>query len=261
METIIYYFTGTGNNLYIAKRLKELLGNTDIKPIKALNNNHKISEEYKNVIFCVPSYYSHIPSYVENVLKEVVYQKQQRVYTIIGCGGNRGHSVEDIRELVKNAGKAVSGEYMIILPGSYILSYNAFPKFFIKLEYLFAERKLRKIAEQIKNERCVKLAKTGFFYKESDEPRLQKAIASYAETGKNFVVSEKCKGCTICTKVCPVGNIHMENGRPVFGDNCQLCMACIQWCPNRAIDYNHLAESRRRYHHDEVSLKEIMNNK
>lgn len=35
MSTIIYYFTGTGNSLYCARRIGDLLGNTTIVPIES----------------------------------------------------------------------------------------------------------------------------------------------------------------------------------------------------------------------------------
>lgn len=95
-------------------------------------------------------------------------------------------------------------------------------------------------------------------YKEKEEPRLQAAIAEYKEIGRQFEVSNDCLGCGSCVKVCPVGNIQMANGKPAFGGNCQQCMGCIQWCPKRAIDYQHTAGERKRYHHSKVTIGEMM---
>ena len=61
MKTAIYCFSGTGNNLMIAKRLSALIGETDIFPIRVLKDNKTISPEYEWVGFVTPAYYSHIP--------------------------------------------------------------------------------------------------------------------------------------------------------------------------------------------------------
>ena len=34
MKTVIFYFSGTGNNLYVAKKIAERLGNTQVYPLK-----------------------------------------------------------------------------------------------------------------------------------------------------------------------------------------------------------------------------------
>ena len=51
-RTVIYYFSGTGNNRFISKRLAERLGDAEIFPIKVLEAEPKIPKEYKTVIFC-----------------------------------------------------------------------------------------------------------------------------------------------------------------------------------------------------------------
>lgn len=47
-----------------------------------------------------------------------------------------------------------------------------------------------------------------------------------------------CKGCGICTKLCPMHAITPgEDGKPVMTDEskCVLCMMCEMRCPDFAI--------------------------
>jgi Pyruvate/2-oxoacid:ferredoxin oxidoreductase delta subunit len=38
-------------------------------------------------------------------------------------------------------------------------------------------------------------------------------------------------------------------------------MACIQWCPQEAIQHKNKTSKRKRYHNPEVSLQEILDQK
>lgn len=54
---------------------------------------------------------------------------------------------------------------------------------------------------------------------------------------KGFTVSNDCVSCRKCAQRCPLNNIDMVNGKPVWKGNCTHCMACIGGCPTEAIEY------------------------
>jgi len=75
---------------------------------------------------------------------------------------------------------------------------------------------------------------------------------------KNWQVSEKCTGCGICAKVCPVGNIVLSaEKRPTWNHACEQCMACFHWCPEHAISWGTKSVNYRRYHHPSVKVAEL----
>ena len=51
----------------------------------------------------------------------------------------------------------------------------------------------------------------------------------------------------MCARLCPMTNIKIENGRPVFGDKCLSCGSCIQNCPTEAIEYGNITQKKKRY--------------
>jgi ferredoxin/flavodoxin len=57
--------------------------------------------------------------------------------------------------------------------------------------------------------------------------------------GRKFwsVDAEACTGCERCAQLCPVGNIEMRNGLPIYADQCTYCMRCFNYCPTYAIHY------------------------
>lgn len=75
---------------------------------------------------------------------------------------------------------------------------------------------------------------------------------------KGFRVSEACIKCGICQDVCPVANITMESGQPVFHHQCEQCMACIQWCPKEAINYKNKTQDRGRYTNPDMKVQELV---
>ena len=58
--------------------------------------------------------------------------------------------------------------------------------------------------------------------------------------------------------VCPCGNIDLAAGKPAWLHHCEQCMACIQWCPQEAIQFGKKTAGYGRYHHPEVKLPEIV---
>ncbi|MBB2183251.1 4Fe-4S binding protein [Lachnospiraceae bacterium MD1] len=54
-------------------------------------------------------------------------------------------------------------------------------------------------------------------------------------------------GCRICEKACPLNNISMVNKKPIWGENCTHCMACISKCPKKAIEFGNTTQGKTRY--------------
>ena len=63
-----------------------------------------------------------------------------------------------------------------------------------------------------------------------------------------FRVGEACTGCGSCARRCPVNNILLYDGKPVWCGSCTHCMACICYCPTEAIEYGRKSRGKPRYH-------------
>ena len=74
---------------------------------------------------------------------------------------------------------------------------------------------------------------------------------------KGFGYNEKCNGCGICARVCPVNNIEMIDKRPVWQHHCESCYACFQWCPREAIGGD-TSQYEKKYHHPAVKLTDML---
>ena len=51
-----------------------------------------------------------------------------------------------------------------------------------------------------------------------------------------IVSNEKCKGCSLCVKNCPMGAIRLEDNHPVIDESlCVSCGRCASKCPRGVI--------------------------
>ena len=75
---------------------------------------------------------------------------------------------------------------------------------------------------------------------------------------KGFAVSDACIACGQCARLCPRGNISMKTGRPDFGTDCVQCLSCLQFCPKGAISLGRITDLREHYHNPNVSAADLM---
>lgn len=57
--------------------------------------------------------------------------------------------------------------------------------------------------------------------------------------------AEACTGCGLCVRLCPAGNLRIENSKAVIGVDCQYCFRCVSFCPPAAIITGMLPKGKR----------------
>lgn len=70
-----------------------------------------------------------------------------------------------------------------------------------------------------------------------------------------FRVNGGCVGCGLCAKKCPLNNVRLKDGKPVWGNECTHCMACICYCPKEAVEYGKKSVGKPRYHFERLDVK------
>ena len=66
-------------------------------------------------------------------------------------------------------------------------------------------------------------------------------------SSKPFRGDDRCISCGKCEKLCPMNAVKLVDGKPVWGEGCTHCMACISYCPTKAIEYGKKSVGKRRY--------------
>ena len=75
---------------------------------------------------------------------------------------------------------------------------------------------------------------------------------------RKFWVDDRCNHCGLCVNICPAQNIDMQNEKLIWHNHCEQCLACIQWCPQAALQYGKKTSAYTRYHNPEVKVKDLM---
>ena len=64
---------------------------------------------------------------------------------------------------------------------------------------------------------------------------------------KHFYATDACIGCKRCEESCPVENVTVVDGRPVWGMDCTSCLACYHVCPQHAVQYGKRTKDKGQY--------------
>ena len=263
MSNVIYYFTGTGNSLAVAKSLAKDLGDSIL-----ININEKQTEfnasGYERVGFVFPVYYYYLPIIVENFIKQMTFGHNQYIFAVVTYGGMRGDALGSLRKLLSENRADLNAEFSVFMPGNYIIEYGAIPEPINNLIISISKKTVSKISIVINQKQITKPARLRIFEKaylgrKKSRKNIEVIRNSFSMMDKGFSVNKSCNGCGICKKICPAGNIELFDGQPQWQHKCEQCMACIQWCSKKSIDYLGKTKDRKTYHHPEITVGEMLN--
>ncbi len=274
METVLYYFSGTGNSLALAKIVQQSLS-ARLVSIPSVINNHAIDPCAEVIGIITPVYYGDLPNIVKAFLQKLTNLENKTILLVLNYGGGSGYSIATAKKLLQAKQGKISFIYGIHMPQ------NAFKKPFEKPDKLFAEA--RKTLSNIQG--IVAKREKGTFYSNRFIDLVQRwlfplfkplylksllelsgidANATLEEAVYNidrtFAVRDTCNGCGICAQVCPVANIKIVDGKPQWLHHCENCIACYNWCPQKAI-FGALVKGDYYYRHPDMKVKDLLSQK
>lgn len=258
MDSVIYYFSGTGNSLKVAKDIASKLGNTDLIKIHSNTTDYESNISYKKVGIVFPVYYYGLPIVVQKFVKNLKLDSSAYVYGVATCGGSVGVAIKQLRDILFNNKVVLSSAFTVIMPDNYQVMYS--PPSEEKQNKLFKLQveKVEYIVDKIND------SVTSFY--EEKNSIFAKLLGGMLSTNfkphnkdKNFWTDDSCDGCGICSRVCPSNNILMNEDKPQWLHQCEHCLGCMQWCPKHSLQYRKGTINRERYQHPEIRLKDMVN--
>ena len=258
MKTILYVFTGTGNSLYFAEKLSTKLGDAEIIPIveavkmEALPEADRIGIIFPVLIWGLPLIVS---GFVKKLSKK---NKDAYIFAVATNGGTVAGALLLAEKKMARKGSKLSAGFSISLPSNFTSVHQTSQE---ERERLFAEadKKLDEIITAIENGKPCSIEKGTL------AERILKTAIAYRvfsliipKMDNDFWVNQNCNGCGLCSKVCPVHNIKIEQNAPKWLHHCEQCYACLNLCPQKALQYRKMTEDKIRYQNPYVSIKDLM---
>jgi ferredoxin len=238
MKTTLFYFSGTGNSLAVARDLAAALGETEIVRMDRVAVDVPVDLSADRIGFVFPVYMWGLPLIVARFLRRIRDAQDRYYFAVATYGGSPGATLRQAAAVLSENGNTLAAGFAVRMPGNYTPMYGAFApkkqqKFFDKEkaripEIAAAVREGKQVAPEVSNPLVNWLLSKHFY---------SFAAPHIPEMDKSFWVEDKCTGCGTCAKACPAGNIVMEKGRPSWQHRCEQCMACLQWCPECALQY------------------------
>ncbi len=258
MKTILYYFTGTGNSLAVAKKISTGLGDCELVSISSLQEQEHITPEANRVGIICPDYFLGLPVMVSSFIKRIDLSQVPYLFSVVTYGESGDVSVltqidDSIR---KRSNRGLSAGFSVRMPGNYILLYN--PPTGTKQQAILksADQKIQNIINDITQGKKLPLKRSllwsllhTLFY-----PRF---VSGVHNKDTLFTVTDACTSCGICSDICPADNIEMMNNKPVWKHQCELCCGCIHLCPVHAIQAGKKTAGRAQYRNPDVSVSEL----
>lgn len=232
------YFSGTGNTNFCLSRLLHKIGNNI--SMYSIEDNNVIPTIFKSedIVFAYPVYYSNIPKIVYDFIeRNSSLWAGKNIYIIATLALFSGDGAGVSARLFKKYGANIIGGLHLRMPDCI--------GDFKPLKKPFEENKkiIKKTCRKIENAARLYLDNSPTQEGLSVFSRLAGLIGQrlyFRNKTRNYtknpkIDKQKCIGCKICEKVCPMHNIHIKNSKAVSDNMCTMCYRCFSNCPKKAI--------------------------
>lgn len=245
---MIYYFSGTGNSLYVARHLADELG----ERLCSMTLPAPTNDEVIGLVF--PVYGWGIPNVVEQFVRRYKASFEGAyLYAVMTCGDDMGYTD---RVLEKALGRKLDAAFSVLMPDVYVClpGFDVDSKEECREKFEKEKESVQLITECVKERQVVRHLKRGPF-PWAKTYILRPLFNRYLVTDKYFRVDAlSCVSCGRCQKMCPVGNILIVDEVPQWQSHCTGCLACYHACPHHAINFGKMTQKKGQY--DLLKMKE-----
>ena len=264
-KRIIFYFTGTGNCLYVARQLADK--DTEILSIPQLAKEGRYDFEADEIGIVYPIYGHMPPNMVREFIKKARLDAPYK-FAVLTYGNRKCDASEIWDRISREAGNPFDYITTMIMVDNWLPNFDMNEQ--MKIDKGIPES-LNRISSDLAQKRHWREPVTEleraqhqeFLQRTGIDPDKGFLLASQ----DYFMITDNCIGCAVCVDVCPKGNYELTSqGVRVKGD-CEFCFACIQNCPQKAIRFSKgernllVANGEKnpdaRYRNEHISLYDI----
>jgi len=258
VNTIIYYFTGTGNSLKISRDISKGIPNSRLRHIAAAlaeGSGTTVVSEKVGIVF--PVYVEGLPLIVERFARSLNINGDTYVFAVANYGESAGGSLLQLEDICAEKGSRLSSAFGLKMPDNTQILFPPSPVEEQRRDFDREAAAADDIARTVSQGSEAGLNLIQRIQRTPRSPWKRPAFDP-GKMAENFSADEKCDGCAVCEEICPVRNIVMEGATPRWQNRCEQCLACMQWCPQQAIQFSKRTSEWGRYHHPDVSVTELL---
>lgn len=247
---MLFYYTATGNCLYVAKQIDE-----NAKSIPQELKKPELNYQDDSIGIVAPIYAGELPKTVRKFIEKAHFDTDY-FYLILTYGKNDSVASVWASDFCEQHGQHVDYVQTILMVDNYLPSFDMDEE--VRLEKHENEQ-IQIAIENIKKhvQEIPQPSKEAQALYETVSHRFAKHPE--LNDGESIVMSSQCAGCKICEQVCPIGNIKVIDGKAKrLSSTCDFCLACVHNCPCKVIHLVKEKNREARYRNPHVSLKDIV---
>lgn len=257
MSATIFYYTGTGNSLWVARLLAGRLGDAGVASMSGrMGGESAAGSSIVGLVF--PVHIWGVPGRVVRFSEELGVMPGAYVFSVAVNGGQVSNTLVQLENILAARGVKLSAGFDVRMPSNYIPLGGPGPVERQRELFSRAERRVDEIASIVGRRSTLPVEKGPLWQRLLFTAAYRMTLSRVPAMDKRFLADTSCNSCGICERVCPAGNVTLVEGRPVWGHRCQQCFSCLQWCPQEAIQYGPRTRKYQRYRHPEIGLKDIL---
>lgn len=240
-KRIILYFTATGNSLYVARQLADEA--TELLSIPQLVKQGRYELEADEIGIVYPIYGQMPPNMVRRFIQKARLKAAYK-FAVLTYGNMQFVAAGIWDEVSRKSGNAFDYITSILMVDNWLPNFDMNEQIKIdkhipeSLERITADIAARKHEIPPTEERARQL-----FDRFIHDRGLDPEVGYLMHSEDYFVVTDACIGCAVCTEVCPRGNYELTSTGVKTKGDCDFCFACIQNCPQKAIQFAELPDS------------------
>lgn len=250
-KRLIFYFTATGNSLYVARELAGESG--QLLSIPQIIKGEQLDFEADEIGFVFPDYAASAPLMVREFVSKAHF-KAQYIFSVITFGNFAANVADWWDDFCKE--KGLQNHYINTL----LMVDNYLPVFDMN-EQMKIDKKISENLTQIVND--IASHREYVSHVDADDrmkewlKRLQESHFPMEAERLLRLNTETCIACGTCAAVCPHGNFRMTDTHAEFSGSCEYCLACVHACPQKALTLERERNPQARFRNENVSLRDI----
>jgi flavodoxin len=220
-KEMIFYFSGTGNSLWVAKELAKFYNDKLIsisEELKRPDNYFPYSvaaDEKIFFVFPVHSWGTDVLTFRFLKNFNLFNYQNQPVFMVCTCGDNCGYTSKIVKRLLRKKSITLTNAYSVQMPNNYVLmgGFEVDSKEVETQKLADAVKKLRSITDDIpvgKNRDLYVQGKNSFLKTYLIYPLFRK----HGIKKILFYATDACISCGLCIKICPTKTIFWQDKKP-----------------------------------------------